>query len=420
MKFFRKIVDWGSNFFKSIRSDNKKQILELEKLEKKLEEQKKEVKPSYAAQMFTNRAFLKFWVIGVIIIFVGIFVYQSLSIIYLIFMAYIISLAMEAIIDFLQKKILKHRGISIFIAYFFILLVLLGAMLFVIPFFLDQISEVIMMGINNISKRQEILTNKSLVQIIEDIHRLPGSFKYGLLESFSNPDVVVGVQTQLQQNINQIINMGTSYAKNIGNAAVSAVGTFFSFITQTSIVLTLSVLFSVQKEAVMKFIAKLGGSKKYKLIYMKLERIYKKLGIRLQSQLLLCIFIGLAMYAALWILSIFGIDLPQKWALAAIAALTEFIPYIGPILWGAVATLVAFIHFGRSGALIVASVVILIQWLENNVLIPVLMNKTLGVNPVVIFISMIIWALILWFVGVLLAVPIAVIITLILEKTFEE
>jgi predicted PurR-regulated permease PerM len=53
-------------------------------------------------------------------------------------------------------------------------------------------------------------------------------------------------------------------------------------------------------------------------------------------------------------------------------------------------------------------------------LIPVLMNKTLGVNPVVIFISMIIGALILWFVGVLLAVPIAVIITLVLEKTFEE
>jgi predicted PurR-regulated permease PerM len=53
-------------------------------------------------------------------------------------------------------------------------------------------------------------------------------------------------------------------------------------------------------------------------------------------------------------------------------------------------------------------------------LIPLLMNKTLGVNPVVIFISMIIWAMILWIVWVLLAVPIAVIITLIMEKTFEE
>ena len=65
-------------------------------------------------------------------------------------------------------------------------------------------------------------------------------------------------------------------------------------------------------------------------------------------------------------------------------------------------------------------VIFVIQWLENNVLIPVLMNKTLGVNPVVIFISMIIGGLIMGFVGVLLAVPIAVIITLLIQKDFEE
>ena len=94
--------------------------------------------------------------------------------------------------------------------------------------------------------------------------------------------------------------------------AVTAVGTFFNFITQTSIVLTLAVLFSIQKDATMKFIAGLGGEKKYKFIYMKLERIYKKLGIWLKSQLLLCVLMGLSMYAALWILAIFGIDLPQK------------------------------------------------------------------------------------------------------------
>jgi predicted PurR-regulated permease PerM len=129
---------------------------------------------------------------------------------------------------------------------------------------------------------------------------------------------------------------------------------------------------------------------------------------------------GVTMYAALWILALFGIDLPQKWALAGIVAMTEFIPYIWPFIGGLAAALVAFINFWIYGALIVIGVIFLIQWLENNVFIPLLMNKTLGVNPVVIFISMIIWALILWIVWVLLAVPIAVIITLILEKTFEE
>jgi predicted PurR-regulated permease PerM len=106
--------------------------------------------------------------------------------------------------------------------------------------------------------------------------------------------------------------------------------------------------------------------------------------------------------------------------LAGIVAMTEFIPYIGPIIWWLAAALVAFINFGIYWALVVVGVVFLLQRLENNVFIPLLMNKTLGVNPVVIFISMIIWALILWVVWVLLAVPISVIITLILEKTFEE
>ncbi len=420
MAFIHKIIKGSSDFFKSIKSDNRKQLLELEKLEKKLDEQQKEEKKvSSAPFVITNRMFAKFRIIGILIIFIGLFVYKSLSIIYLIFMAYILSLAMEAIIDFFQKK-LSYRGIAIALAYLLVILFFLWAMVFIIPFILSQISDIITIFIGNISHFQQTLATKSLVGIIQDMRRLPWSLKTALLDSFSNPAVVSWVQSQLEQNISQIVNLGTSYARNIGNMAVSAVWSFFTFITQTSIVLTLSVLFSIQKDAVMKFIARLGGEKKYKFVYMKLERIYKKLGIRLKSQLLLCIFIGAAMYIALWILAIFGIDLPQKWALAGIAAMTEFIPYIGPILWWLAAALVAFINFGIYGALIVIGVVLLIQRLENNVLVPLLMNKTLGVNPVVIFISMIIWGLILWMVGVLLAVPIAVIITLILEKTFDE
>jgi predicted PurR-regulated permease PerM len=419
MKVFKKIIQWGSDFFRSLKADNRKELLELERLEKKIDEQKKGEKKTIVPFVFTNRMFAKFWIIGMIMIFLGLFVYKSLTIIYLIFMAYIVSLAIEAIIDFIQKY-LKYRGIAIFLAYLFIVLVFLWAMIFIIPFILNQISDIVTIFVGNIADFQTLLQTKSLVGIIQDINRLPWGLKNGLLESFSDPAVVGGVQSQLQANISQIVDFGTMYAKNIWTIAVNAVGTFFTFITQTSIVLTLSVLFSIQKDAVMRFIARMGGEKQYKFIYMKLERIYKKLGIWLKSQLFLCIFMGLTMYAALWILAFFGIDLPQKWALAGIVAMTEFIPYIGPIVWWLAAALVAFINFWVYGALIVIGVVLLIQWLENNVFIPLLMNKTLGVNPVVIFISMIIGGLILWIVWVLLAVPIAVIITLVMEKTFEE
>ncbi len=419
MAFIHKIIKGGSDFFKSIKSDNRKQLLELERLEKKIDEQKKHEKKQVTSPvLITNRMLIKFRGFGILVLFLWLLVYKSLNIIYLIFMAYIVSLAIEAIIDFLERR-LRYRSIAIVLAYLFIILIFLGSLVFIIPFILNQISYIMTLFVSNIAHFQQLLETKSLIGVIQDTHRIPWGLKTALLDSFSNPAVVSGVQSQLNQNISQIINLGTVYARNIGTFAVSAVGTFFNFLTQTSIVLTLAVLFSFQKDAVMKFIAGLWGEKKYKFIYMKLDRIYKKLGIRLKSQFLLCVFIGVAMYAALWILAIFGIDLPQKWALAGIAAMTEFIPYIGPFIGWLAAALVAFIHFGIYGALIVIAVVLLIQRLENNVLVPLLMNKTLGVNPVVIFISMIIGAMILWMVGVLLAVPIAVIITLIVEKTFE-
>ncbi|MEI6773360.1 MAG: hypothetical protein WCL18_00560 [bacterium] len=106
MALIHKIIKGGSDFFQSIKSDNKKQLLELEKLEKKLdEEHKQEKKTDKSPFVMTNRMFLKFRAFGVLVLFFGLFIYKSLSIIYLIFMAYIVSLAIEAIIDFIEKRI---------------------------------------------------------------------------------------------------------------------------------------------------------------------------------------------------------------------------------------------------------------------------------------------------------------------------
>ncbi len=394
--------------------------MELERMEKRLnEQQKKEKKSSTAPFVFTNRMFLKFWIIGMIVIFLAYITFQSLNVIYLIFAAYIVSLALEAFIDFFQKRLL-NRWLSIVLAYFLFIILLLGWFVFMIPFLFNQIAKIMDILLANVSNMQEMLKTQSLTDIIINMHRIPGTIKNAFLQSASDPTIASWMQTQLQQNITQIVDIGRSYARDVGNMAIGFVSNFFSFIAQMSIVLTLSVLFSIQKDSVMKFVSGLWGEKQYKFIYMKLERIYKKLGIRLKSQLLLCLFIGWMMYLWLRILSWFGINVPQKWALALIAGVTELIPYVGPIIWWAIGALVAFINVDIYAALFVVGIGVFIQWLENNVLIPVLMHKTLGVNPVLIFISIIIWGLIMGVVGVLLAVPIAVIITLIMEKTFEE
>gem|GEM_PF-5808869 len=75
------------------------------------------------------------------------------------------------------------------------------------------------------------------------------------MQSVSDPTIVSGIQSKLQQNITQLIDLGKTYARDIGNIAIGFVGNFFSFIAQSSIVLTLAILFSIQKDSVMKFIS---------------------------------------------------------------------------------------------------------------------------------------------------------------------
>lgn len=424
MTIFHKIVRWWSQLLKSIKSDNKEQIVELERLEQQiveLQQKDKEIEKTQAAWwlVLTNRSSLKFRLIWLVTMIVAYFVFKTINILFLILTAFIVSLAIEAVIDFLQKK-LHHRGIAISLSYIWLIVLVLAGLVFIIPFLLNQLSEILIIFTGNIESIQNLLKTQSIADIVATSHRIPNAAKEIVLDTLSDPTIVVGVQTKLQANISQLISLWTTYAKDIGNLAVNFLGSFINFLTQTSIILTLAVLFSIQKSSVMKFISGLRGEKKYKFVYMKLERIYKKLGIRLKSQLFLCIFIGLMVLLALWILSLFGMNIPQKWSLALISGITELIPYIWPIVWGFIAVLVAYIHIGWTGAIIVLAIFIIIQWLENNVLIPVLMNRTLWVNPVVIFISMIIGWLIMWVLGILLAVPISVIITLMFEKTFDE
>jgi predicted PurR-regulated permease PerM len=119
-------------------------------------------------------------------------------------------------------------------------------------------------------------------------------------------------------------------------------------------------------------------------------------------------------------LSLFWLDLPNKGTLAIIAWVTEFIPYIWPLLWAIPAVLLALVEYNILGAVIVIWVYYAIQQVENNILVPIVMNKALWISPILIFISMLIGGTTLWFIWVILAVPIAVILTLLYEEIIKK
>ena len=115
-------------------------------------------------------------------------------------------------------------------------------------------------------------------------------------------------------------------------------------------------------------------------------------------------------------MSLFGFDIPNKLSLATIAALTELIPYIWPLLGGIPVVILATVSYWWMGLILSWTVVFIVQRLENNILIPMLFKQNLGVSPVVIFLCMVLGGVTIGINGVILAIPIAVIITILREK----
>lgn len=119
----------------------------------------------------------------------------------------------------------------------------------------------------------------------------------------------------------------------------------------------------------------------------------------IKGQAFLMFVVGLASFIAFT-----AIGIEYALALAVIAGLLEFVPMIGPVVSGVLATTITFTQSPVKG-LIVAGACILIQQLENNLLVPRIMQKVSGFSPLVILISVIAFTNFFGIVGTLVAVP---------------
>ena len=110
--------------------------------------------------------------------------------------------------------------------------------------------------------------------------------------------------------------------------------------------------------------------------------------------------IGLAMYAI-------GLPNPALWG--AMAAMINFVPYLGPIVGSFVVTIVGLVTFDAPvQALLPPVVYIAINTLEGNLVTPMILSRRLTISPIAVFLSVIFWGWIWGVLGALMAVPILV------------
>lgn len=187
---------------------------------------------------------------------------------------------------------------------------------------------------------------------------------------------------------------------------------FQGFITMVLIVV-ISIYLMSDKGRVESRFSNLFGDKASRVNKL-LHRIESKLGGWLRGQLFLSLIVGVLIYAGLVLI---GIDFALP--LAIIAGLFEIVPFFGPILSAIPAILIGIITTPLAAAMVVG-LYILVQQVESHVLVPQVMKKAVGLNPLVVILAIAIGNRLLGLSGALLAVPIAVVCQVILDDYLHD
>ena len=111
--------------------------------------------------------------------------------------------------------------------------------------------------------------------------------------------------------------------------------------------------------------------------------------------------------------------MPMALALGTIAGLLEFIPFLGPIVAGALAVLVAFVQ-GPEQALYVALLFTVIQQLEGNLLVPMVQRWAVQLPPALVVTSVLMFGTLFGLTGVVLATPLAVVSMVLVQRLYMQ
>jgi predicted PurR-regulated permease PerM len=199
----------------------------------------------------------------------------------------------------------------------------------------------------------------------------------------------------------------------IGKSALNVTSKIFSGVFSTLTVFVISFYLMFQRKILKKQFMSLLPQKYQNNALKTLIQIENKIGLWLRGQLILSFVIGFCVWGGLSLLG-----LPYALPLGLTAGLLEIVPTIGPII-SAIPSVIVALTISPALAITVIIFYILLQMLENNLLVPKIMEKAVGLNPIIIIVGVLIGSKFLGVLGALLAVPFIALI-IIIAKSFKS
>ncbi len=341
-----------------------------------------------------NHDFLKKLIILSIFIAIAFLLYNIIHIIIILCFAIFLNILFAPFLNKLNSWRVGN-GIWMMLIYIIILLFILITFFAIVPIFVKQIgilSQLAYTFINNLV----ISYNANGI----DGLGLPAIFDLFL----ANLDINA-ILNSIRDNIWQISAFAS---ENLKTFLTNGAGILFSI---TNMLFNFVLLFiftffiALERKQIRQFFYDVIPENISSYLFSRESQIVNTLSNWLKSQLLLGFCMFVITFLALFILWLFGIKLEGIFTLALIAGMMEFVPYLGPIL-ALLPALAIALWISYKAAIIVVIIYIIIQQLENNVLVPFIMGKTLSLSPFSVLIGMMIGWSIFGIIWIIIAVPI--------------
>ena len=218
-----------------------------------------------------------------------------------------------------------------------------------------------------------------------------------------------GIIDSINQRIESFTQDGTLLISAFGG--IVGVGkTFISGIFTALTILVLTMYFTISLPQVIDYGIRLAPATRRDRIRALTNGIVSRIGAFVGSQISVAFIAGLVMSVATALLG-----LPSPIALGMLVFICGLIPLIGHFIGSAILTVVALTQSVLT-AVVMLAIYVIYQQIENYLLMPKIMQKSLAIPGLVTIVSALIGASLLGLVGGILAVPIAASILLILEE----
>ncbi|MCB9813677.1 MAG: AI-2E family transporter [Pseudomonadales bacterium] len=292
-------------------------------------------------------------------------IYRARSVIILLLLAFIITVALNPLVKFLSKKLRFPKVPSIFMAY----ILLIGLVVIVIGLLVPPLSKQVF----------QLLNLLDLPVFEEEVHK----FNFTL------------------QEFNDVINnFGGSF-----NVLFSIINSTFNGVITVFTLLVMSFYLMLERKVLHQKVYWFTRKEEYaQKVQEFIDSIEEQLGGWVRAQLILMFSIFIITYICLFLISV-----PYALPLALLAGFLEIVPNLGPTIAMIPAVVVSYITFGPVMAGIVFILYIIIQQIENNLLVPRVMQTSAHVNPLVAITVILTGYKMGGMIGALLSIPLYII-----------